>query len=329
MIRLLLFLKKIQTLLLFLAIEIVLVNVFVSQNSYQRAKMVAASHWVIGSMKGALSSASNYFELSQQNKKLIRENAELHAKIARMESDSSLIEGQKKELLEAMPNFEENFGNNSGSKAAGAKNSGTSLKGLNSQSSKNQKSKNGAAPDINNNLFGNGASSFMVVKVVGNSFTKRNNFITIAGGTAQGIYPDMALFNSDGIVGYVKHSSENFSVAVSVLNYRDFRTSGTLTYEDSPASVYWDGTSYTEVVMDEISAHTPIKVGDTIVTTQYSNIFPQNIPIGVVTEVTKGYNELLSARLRLLADLSGLDYLYAVSLSGQSERAELEAIEKE
>lgn len=267
---------------------------------------MAASHWLIGSMKGALSSAGNYFELSEQNKKLIRENAELYTIIAELRADSSVVAAIEQEQIEALPNFNKEK--------------------VEQGSAKNSKKKKTAKQNsqIKNKAFGNGADDYIVVKVVGNTYTKRNNFITVAGGTAQGILPDMALFNSDGIVGYVKYSSENFSVAVSVLNYRDFRTSGTLTYEDSPGSIYWDGTSYEEVVMDEISSHTPIQPGDTIVTTQYSNIFPENIPIGVVSEVGKGYNELLKARVKLLVDFSGLDYLYAVSLSGQKERQELE-----
>ncbi len=171
---------------------------------------------------------------------------------------------------------------------------------------------------------GDTLSVFKVVKVVGNSYTKRNNFITVAGGKNQGITPDMALYNSDGIVGYVKYCSDNFSVAVSVLNFRDFKTSGTMTSEVSPGSIHWDAKSFGEVVMDEISSHTPIMEGDTIVTTEYSNIFPAGIPIGVVTEVKEGYNQLITARLRLLADMTSLDYLYAVSLAGQRERAELE-----
>lgn len=264
MIRLLLIFRKLQPLLLFLVLEIVLFNVFLSQNAYQRAKVVAASHWLGGAMKNWTNNVSNFFELSDQNAMLVRENARLHAQLSQMGlSDSSLVDLEPQE-------------------------------------------------------------AYRVVKVVNNSFTSSNNFITISGGRMQGISPDMALFNSEGIVGYVKYSSDNFSVAVSVLNLRDFRTSGKFVRDNSAGSIRWDGVSYRDVVMEEISSHTPIELGDTVVTTQYSNIFPEGIPIGVVREVTKGRNELLVARLELLADFSTLNYLYAVSLDGQREREELE-----
>lgn len=263
MIRLLLFFKKLQPLLLFLALEIVLFNVFLSQNSYQRAKVVAASHWLSGKLKGWSGDVGNFLELSEQNAMLVRENARLHSQLAALPLDSSRID------IEPM-------------------------------------------------------DEYRVVKVVNNSFTEPNNFITISAGRMQGISPDMALFNSEGIVGYVKYSSDNFSIAISVLNMRDFRTSGKLKRENSAGSIRWDALSHREVVMEDISSHTPINPGDTVVTTEFSNIFPEGIPIGVVKDVVKGRNELLIARLELLADFSGLNYLYAVSLDGQREREELE-----
>ncbi len=252
---------------MFVALELVFVWVFASQNSYQRAKMVAASHWVVGGIEGVITSSGNYFSLQEENVKLLRENARLRSEIAELKVDT-LLQRSAENIME----------------------------------------------------------DYKVVKVVGGSFTKRNNFITISSGRNQGIVPDMALFNSDGIVGYVKYCSDNFSVAVSILNFTDFRTSGTITSESSPGSIYWDARTYREVVMDEISAHTPIAIGDTIVTTEYSNIFPAGLPVGIVTEVHEGYNQLIDARLELLADMSNLSYLYAVSLDGQRERAELEEL---
>lgn len=163
-----------------------------------------------------------------------------------------------------------------------------------------------------------------IVRVVNNSYAKRNNYIVIAAGLRQGIVPDMALFNSDGIVGYVKHSSDNYSVAISLLNHQDFHTSGKIKGTDNPGSISWDGIDYRRVTMDEIPAHTDIKIGDTIVTTDHSNIFPADIPIGVVESVENANSMMMSARIRTTADMSRLGYLYAVSLRGQRERQQLE-----
>lgn len=264
MIRLLLFLKKIYVLLLFVGLEIVCLSIFLSQSPYQRAKMVGVSNYFVGGIHSYLSGVSSYFSLTDQNLALLRENAELHAKLSAFLIDTLSVQ----------------------------------------------------STDI---------STPKVVRVVNNSYTKRNNYIVIAAGTRQGIVPDMALFNSDGIVGYVKHCSANYSVAISMLNHQDFRTSGKIRDTDNPGSINWDGVDYRQVTMDEIPAHTEIKVGDTIVTTDYSNIFPPDIPIGVVVRVENANSIMMVARLRTMADMSRLNYLYAVSLRGQRERQELEA----
>ncbi|MFI3298684.1 MAG: rod shape-determining protein MreC [Rikenellaceae bacterium] len=266
MIRLLLLLRRALPFLLYLVIALVCLNIFFSQNAYQRARLIGISHSVLGGVHAQLRSVSDYFSLGKENETLLRENARLRAQLSRFVADSV-----------------ENY-----------------LDHVNATH-----------------------SNEVVVKVVNNTYTKRNNFITIAGGELQGVATDMALYNGDGIVGYVKYVSDNFAVAVSVLNCRDFRTSGMLS-DGSVGSIVWDAESYYEVVMNEIPAHAVISIGDTVTTTEFSNIFPSGIGIGVVESFEKEYNTLYTARLRLLADITKPCYLYATSPDMQLERFELE-----
>ena len=62
-------------------------------------------------------------------------------------------------------------------------------------------------------------------KVVNNSITRQENYITIDRGADDGMRPDMALIAEGGIAGYIVGCSDRFSVCLSVLN-RNFRTSG-------------------------------------------------------------------------------------------------------
>lgn len=163
-----------------------------------------------------------------------------------------------------------------------------------------------------------------VVNVVRNTISARDNFITISSGTRAGIEPDMALFNSYGIVGYVLYCSENFAVATSVLNHSIFRTSGKIIGSDFTGSISWDGENYRTVDFDEVPKYSDIKIGDTIMTTSYSNIFPPDLPIGVVESFELINGTFYSAQLTLLADHSRLTRLYAVKLKGHDERAALE-----
>lgn len=272
MIRLFLFFKRIAPFLLFVVLELVAFSVYFSQDSYQRAKMVAISNYLTGGIHSKLSDVSNYFNLSEQNIDLLKENAALQSEVKELKELLELVKMDSVALVNAYE-FEDS----------------------------------------------------KVVKVINNSYTNMNNYITIASGANQGIRPQMALFNSRGIVGYIKYCGENYSVAVSMLNRRDFRTSGMVQgKENSLGSICWDGLDYNRVTMEEIPNHSIIDVGDTVVTTEYSNIFPAGIAVGIVESVVKVTDVLKEATLSTMADMSSLDYLYAVELPYRTEREMME-----
>lgn len=180
------------------------------------------------------------------------------------------------------------------------------------------------AADTTKNLDSLSGLDYKVVKVVRNTYTKADNFITINAGTKQGISPEMALFSTDGIVGYVLACSANFSVAISVLNHSDFHTSGQIKGTNFTGSIAWDGIHYRRLKFDDVPKYAKMEIGDTVETTQLSSIFPEGIPIGVIEKFEIVNGTFYTVDLKMLADMSGLDYLYAVSLKGQQERAALE-----
>ncbi|MEG1607578.1 MAG: rod shape-determining protein MreC [Mucinivorans sp.] len=166
---------------------------------------------------------------------------------------------------------------------------------------------------------------YRVARVVRNSYTQANNFITLDRGLKDSIEPNMALRNSKGMVGYVLYCSDNFSVAMSVLNVADFRTSGRLKGTDFTGSISWDGGNFQTVQLSEVPKFAGIAIGDTVETTTYSNIFPEGIPIGYVKDFTLINATYYIANVRLFADMSSLNYLYATKLVHQEERQKLEA----
>lgn len=167
-------------------------------------------------------------------------------------------------------------------------------------------------------------ADYIVARVVNNSFTKRDNYITIDKGSKQGIRADMALINDQGIVGYVLDCSDNYSVAISVLNTTDFRTSGKIKGSDFTGSIMWDGLDYRKVYFDEIPKYADMNLGDTVVTTDYSNIFPSERPIGTIINFELINGTFFKAQVKLFTDFSRLKYVYAVELKSQAERATLE-----
>jgi len=165
---------------------------------------------------------------------------------------------------------------------------------------------------------------YKVARVVRNTITKRDNYLTINRGTDDGITPDMALVNDYGILGYILDCSKNYSVAVSILNMNDFRTSGKIKGSEFTGSISWDGIDYRYVELTEIPKYAEIAQGDTVVTTEYSNIFPAELPIGTVENFELVNATFYKVKLKLFADMSSMRYVYVVKLEDQAQRRELE-----
>lgn len=160
-------------------------------------------------------------------------------------------------------------------------------------------------------------------KVVNNSITRQENYITIDRGADDGMRPDMALVAEGGIAGYIVGCSDRFSVCLSVLN-RNFRTSGKIKGGDYFGSVYWDGTSYRHLTLSEIPKYAQIHAGDTIVTMAHSSIFPPDLTIGTVESFELNNATYYDVKVRLHTDIAALNNVLAVRYIDADERGALE-----
>lgn len=167
--------------------------------------------------------------------------------------------------------------------------------------------------------------SFVVAKVINNSMTRRNNYLTLDKGSLQGVAHEMGVITSQGVVGIVKNTSGHFSTAMSML-HKDMRISGKFKNNNYFGSLSWEGTDPTTAVLKDIAKHVVFKTGDTVVTTSYSAVFPENILIGTVSgfDIKPGEN-FYNIKIKLSTNFSNLTYVYIVDNVLKSEQRQLEA----
>lgn len=160
--------------------------------------------------------------------------------------------------------------------------------------------------------------------VVNNSTNRRNNFLTLDKGSSHGITNKMGVITSFGVVGQVENVSENFCTVKSLLHSNTiinskFKKDGTF----GPLS--WDGQDYQYATLNDIPTHVRIQKGDTVVTSQYTKIFPENILIGTVDsyyrESTKPF---YTVKIKLATDFKKLSHVYIVDNILKREQEELE-----
>lgn len=125
---------------------------------------------------------------------------------------------------------------------------------------------------------------FVTAKVVNNSVSRFTNFLTINRGSSNGIEPGMAVISQAGVVGKVKVTSRNYSVVTSLLNV-DVMISGVLKRTGHFGTVQWDGSDPDYIQLKYIPRHVKPVVGDTVITSGYSGVFPGGIFIGTISDV--------------------------------------------
>jgi len=163
--------------------------------------------------------------------------------------------------------------------------------------------------------------------LVNNSVNRQKNFFTINKGRNQGIDKDMAVVGPDGVAGLIIASSENFSVAMSVINL-DFRLSSRIRSSGYFGSLAWDGSDYRYGVLNEIPQHVLISIGDTVETTSYSSIFPEGVMVGVISEYERSGSDFYRIKVSLSTNFRKLSHINVIRNLKKSEQETLEKVFK-
>jgi len=163
-------------------------------------------------------------------------------------------------------------------------------------------------------------------KVINNSVNKFHNYITIDKGSKHGIKPEMGIISARGLVGVIRHVSPNYSTAISLLNTQ-LRISARLRETNHFGSLEWDGTSYQYAILNEIPAHAKVSVGDAVVTSGYSAIFPEEILIGTIEDFNLNKGEgFYMIKVKLSIDFKNITYVEVVEKINGDEQHSLEKL---
>jgi len=132
-------------------------------------------------------------------------------------------------------------------------------------------------------VIGDTTYQFIPARIINNSVNKQYNYVTLDKGLQDGIEQDMGIIGPDGVVGVVTNVSKHYSAGPSILNRR-WRVSAKIKKNSYFGSLYWNGIDPQHARLNEIPFHVELAVGDTIITSGYSSIFPEGILIGVIED---------------------------------------------
>lgn len=160
-------------------------------------------------------------------------------------------------------------------------------------------------------------------KVVANMVNRYDNLITIDKGSADGVKRDMGVVCGMGVVGIVYLASEHYSIVIPALNSHS-NISCTIQRRGYFGYLRWRGGSSQLAYLEDVPRHAHFKLGDNVVTSGYSSVFPPGVMVGKVLHVFNSADGLsYRVQVKLSTDFARLRDVCLVDDSALQERIDL------
>lgn len=160
---------------------------------------------------------------------------------------------------------------------------------------------------------------YFSANVIYNTIHKKHNYLMIDKGTADGVTYDMAVMSANGVVGVVTNVSSHFATITSVL-HPESRISAKVIPANQLGTIVWRHGQAQYAYLEDVTENSNINIGDSVVTSGYSNIFPSNVLVGTICEKTKqSSNPFLTLKIKLATDFNHINSVYLVKNLYKSE----------
>jgi len=270
---------------LFVFCEIIAFVLIYHNNAYQRNMILSSANAITGRMLSASSAVFTYFDLQKANQELLERNSMLEMEVLRLHE-------QIDDKTTDKTIFSQVF-----------------LKDT------------VLADTILKRSY---TYQYLTARAISNSVYTQTNYFMINKGSKDGIHPDMGVVSPRGIAGIITTVGDRFSMAMSLLHVKS-KVSCKIQNTHFFGPLSWKGGDVRYGYLEEIAAHATFQVGDTIVTSGYSDLFPPGIMVGIVESYNKQEDDnFYSLKVRFATDFQSLNALYVIDNRLQNEQIEIE-----
>ena len=174
--------------------------------------------------------------------------------------------------------------------------------------------KQGAKPeDLHLNVSQNQIFNLISARVVNNSISLRNNFLSLNKGRKAGITENQGVIGENGVIGITKAVNDNYTTVLSIFNSQT-KISARIKDKGYFGSLVWSNNGDVRyMTLNDIPKHVPIKLGDKVETSGYSNLFPSGIMLGkIVGKKIPPGSSTYELKVRLYQDMTKIKFAYVV-----------------
>jgi len=172
----------------------------------------------------------------------------------------------------------------------------------------------GAKPeDLDLSIKQNQIFNLVSARVVNNSISLRNNFLSLNKGRKAGITENQGVIGENGIIGITKAVNDNYTTVMSIFNSQT-KISSRIKDKGYFGSLVWNNNGDVRfMTLNDIPKHVPIKLGDKVETSGYSNLFPSGILLGkIVGKRIPPGSSTYELKVKLYQDMTKIKFAYVV-----------------
>lgn len=162
--------------------------------------------------------------------------------------------------------------------------------------------------------------------VIKNTLNRADNYITLDQGERTGIRPEMGVVDANGVVGIVFKTSPNYSLVIPILNSKS-SISCKIVGSEYFGYLKWEGSDSRYAYLKDLPRHAEFNLGDTVVTSGYSAVFPEGILVGTIDDMRDSQDGLsYLLKIKLATDFGKVNSVRVIAREGQDEQKRLESI---
>ena len=171
-------------------------------------------------------------------------------------------------------------------------------------------------------MLGKKGFEYIPATVISATTNREMNVITVNAGKNAGIENEMGVIGRDGVVGIISSVSDKYSSVMPII-HPDARISVKLAENGYFGSLSWNGRDVRVATFSEVPGYVKVNIGDEIVTSGFSAIFPEGILVGYVKSFEKDLStDFYTIEVDLATDFHNIKYIYAIKNNNKNEISE-------
>jgi rod shape-determining protein MreC len=146
-----------------------------------------------------------------------------------------------------------------------------------------------------------------VIGIGGNEFI---HSVILSVGSVDGVRKNMPVVTAQGLVGKIYSEGSNYATAQLLLD-RNSKVSAMIQRSRVTGIINWYGGN--QLILVGVPKRSDVKVGDAVVTSGYSSIFPGGLKIGLVTRITEEVQDMfMKIIVKPVVDFTKLEEVFVI-----------------